>query len=177
MLLWPLYTSLCFHVGQGSLVLVDYKLPLLQFIASGLAMTFKGIQDVSCAGTIITCETHILYVCHVCLNWPRLYALRDRFSGLFLQCHACDLAFIPSAFRTWGSHTAGYPLSSSNQVPSSGCLVPSWSLYAWEYAVHLFSSHWAEGPETVTSQLGDYQAFPWRQGWPFPLRTPTGTNI
>ena len=135
-------------------------------------MTFKGIQDAFCTGCIITGNTHRFNVYVTCLL-SKFYVVTDEFLGFLLQWHACGQHFY-SFSRPWSSHTAGCPLSNSNWVPSSDCPLPSWSHCGWAYAVHLFIRHQVENPETVTSQSGVYQAYAWRQGWPFPLRTLKG---
>ena len=140
MLLWHPFISLCILVGQGPLELAAYKLLLLLFHCFWACSDPSGHPECICAGGIITCETCRFNVCLACLPWPSIYAVTDEFFGLCLQCHAWS-AFLPSSSRPWCSHTAGYPLSSSSWVPWSGCLVPSWSLCGWEYAMHLFTSH------------------------------------
>ena len=55
---------------------------------------------------------------------------------------------------------------------SNAILKPLWM----KIYLHLFTSYQAESTETAISQSDVYQAYAWRQGWPFLLKTLTEPN-
>ena len=129
-----------YSVGQGPLTLAVFKLLLLQCHCFWACNDLQGHPKC------------ILYWCHCHLLDPQIQCVpglspmtipfcSDRWIHGTLSSVPClRSAFLSPSSRPWSGHTVVYPLPSSSWVPSSGYLVPSWSLCGWGYTVHLFTS-------------------------------------
>ena len=141
MLPWPPCISLYILVGQGHLVLTTDKLLLLQFNCFWACTGFQG--HLGCF--VLVVSSPVKFIDSMCV-W----------------CFSPDQIIMQWEMNSWGSISSAMLvvnistvflqalkllcswLSSVQFSPLSGCLVPSWSLCGYGYAVHLFTSHQTE---------------------------------